>query len=117
MGIGTEQKTVGSPRGGTLSPRALAKRDQLLAGAEQIFTRRGFAAASTDAVAAEAGVSKQTLYGYYRNKEALFAAVLCRLTIENPQTRVLEGFEVAFPESTEELRRTLTKRLAGSSGP
>ncbi len=95
-----------------MSPRAQAKRDQILAGAERVFTRRGFAATSTDAVAAEAGVSKRTLYAFYLNKEELFAAVLHGLTIENPKTKVLESLEVASPESTEELRRTLTG-LAG----
>ena len=108
-GIEADRKTGGSPVEKALSPRALAKRDQILTGAEQIFTRQGFAATSTDAVAAEAGVSKRTLYVHYPNKEELFAAVLRRLTIEKPRTRVLESFELASPESTEELRRTLTE--------
>jgi AcrR family transcriptional regulator len=69
--------------------------------------RDGFAAASTDAIAAEAKVSKRTLYVYYPSKEDLFVDVLRRLTIENPQTRALESMEGMSPENLEELRRDL----------
>jgi len=69
--------------------------------------RDGFAAASTDAIAAEARVSKRTLYAYYPSKEELFADVMRRLTIENPQTRALESIEEMSPGSEGELRRDL----------
>ena len=90
-----------------LGPRARAKRDQILAGARRVFLRDGFAAASTDAIAAEARVSKRTLYVYYPSKEDLFVDVLRKLTIENPQTRALESMEEMRPGSEEELRRDL----------
>jgi TetR/AcrR family transcriptional regulator, mexJK operon transcriptional repressor len=90
-----------------LSPRARAKRDQILAGARRVFLRDGFAAASTDAIAAEAKVSKRTLYVYYPSKEELFADVMRELTIENPQTRALESMEEMVPGSEEDLRRDL----------
>jgi TetR/AcrR family transcriptional repressor of mexJK operon len=48
-----------------LTPRARAKRDQIREGAQRVFLERGFAGTSTDAIASEAGVSKQTLYAYY----------------------------------------------------
>ena len=56
--------------------RAKAKRDQIRQGAQRVFLQRGFAGASTDAIASEAGVSKQTLYAYYPNKETLLSGVL-----------------------------------------
>ena len=90
-----------------LGPRAAAKRDQILSGARRVFLRDGFAAASTDAIAAEAKVSKRTLYVYYPSKEELFADVMRKLTIENPQTRALETIEEMSPGSKEELRRNL----------
>jgi AcrR family transcriptional regulator len=90
-----------------LGPRARAKRDQILAGARRVFLRDGFAASSTDAIAAEAKVSKRTLYVYYPSKEELFVDVLRKLTIENPQTRALESMEGMSPENREELRRDL----------
>jgi TetR/AcrR family transcriptional regulator, mexJK operon transcriptional repressor len=72
-----------------------------------LFLRDGFAAASTDAIAAEAKVSKRTLYVYYPSKEELFAGVMRDMTIENPQTRALESIEEISPASEEELRRDL----------
>ncbi|MGH3148595.1 MAG: TetR/AcrR family transcriptional regulator [Rubrobacter sp.] len=92
-----------------LGPRARMKRDQILSGARVVFLRDGFAAASTDDIAAEAGVSKRTLYAYYPSKEELFAEVLRELTIENPQTRVLETVEELSPGSHEELRQALVR--------
>jgi len=90
-----------------LGPRAKAKREQVLAGAQRVFLRDGFAAASTDAIAAEARVSKRTLYSYYPGKEELFADVLRRLTIENPQTQVLASVEEMEPGDIGELREAL----------
>jgi TetR/AcrR family transcriptional regulator, mexJK operon transcriptional repressor len=90
-----------------LGPRARAKRDQILSGARRVFLRDGFAAASTDAIAAEARVSKRTIYVYYPSKEELFADVMRKLTIENPQTRALETIEEMSPGSEGELRRDL----------
>ena len=90
-----------------LGPRARAKRDQILAGARRVFLRDGFAASSTDSIAAEAKVSKRTLYVYYPSKEDLFVDVLRKLTIENLQTRALESMEGMSPENREELRRDL----------
>jgi len=69
--------------------------------------RDGFAATSTDAIAAEAKVSKRTLYSYYPGKEELFADVLRRLTIENPQTQVLASVEEMEPMGLAELREAL----------
>ena len=90
-----------------LDPRARAKRDQILAGARRVFLRNGFAAASTDAIAAEAKVSKRTLYVYYPSKEELFAGIMRELSLENPQIRALESMEEMTPGSEEELRRDL----------
>jgi TetR/AcrR family transcriptional regulator, mexJK operon transcriptional repressor len=52
------------------------KRADLLAGARAVFTREGFQGASMDAVAAEAGASKRTLYHYFADKEELFSAAV-----------------------------------------
>jgi AcrR family transcriptional regulator len=89
--------------------RARVKREQILAGARRVFLRDGFAAASTDAIAAEAKVSKRTLYVYYPSKEDLFADVMRKLTLENPQTRALKSIEEMSPGSEEELRRDLSE--------
>ncbi|MCX4801424.1 TetR family transcriptional regulator [Streptomyces sp. NBC_01214] len=44
---------------------------QLLAAAAGVFCRTGYASASTNAIAREAGVSPGTLYQYFPNKEAI----------------------------------------------
>ena len=90
-----------------VGPRARAKRGQILAGAQRVFLQQGFAAASTDAIAAEAGVSKRTLYAYYPSKEELFGDVLRGLTIEKPQTQLRESVRQIDPQSRGELRGAL----------
>ena len=79
----------------------------MLEGARRVFLQEGFAAASTDTIAREAGVSKRTLYAYYPSKEELFAEVLRKLTVENPQTRVLKSVQLINPRSREELYEAL----------
>ncbi len=53
-----------------------ANEARLLDAALSVFSRMGYAGASMDAVAAEAGLSKPTLYKYFDSKEVLFAAML-----------------------------------------
>ncbi len=52
------------------------KRMAILAAAEKLFVGNGFGATSMDAIAAEANVSKRTVYSHFENKEALFAAIM-----------------------------------------
>jgi len=50
--------------------------ERILAAADQLFYQQGIRAVGVDAVAAEAGVSKRTLYNYYATKDDLIAAYL-----------------------------------------
>jgi len=52
------------------------KRGQILEGARQVFSSLGFDAASMNDVTRAAGVSKSTLYVYFRSKEELFTALI-----------------------------------------
>jgi AcrR family transcriptional regulator len=45
-----------------------------------VFLRLGYGSASMDLIAAEAGVSKQTVYNHFQSKEALFKAIIGNLT-------------------------------------
>jgi AcrR family transcriptional regulator len=56
--------------------RKVARPQELLAAALQLFVERGYAATRLDDVAARAGVSKGTLYLYFQNKQELFKAVV-----------------------------------------
>ena len=55
-----------------------AKRDQILDGADAVFLRSGFDAASMNDITREAGVSKSTVYVYFSSKEELFEALVAR---------------------------------------
>ncbi len=53
-----------------------AKCRQVIEGARKIFLARGFDAASMGDIAKAAGVSKGTLYVYFKDKDELFAALM-----------------------------------------
>ncbi len=53
-----------------------AKRRQILDGAYRVFLDRGFDAASMNDITREAGVSKGTIYVYFRSKEDLLEALV-----------------------------------------
>jgi TetR/AcrR family transcriptional regulator, mexJK operon transcriptional repressor len=84
-----------------------AKRNQVIEGAKRAFLQEGFAGVSTDAIAREARISKRTLYSYYPSKEELFIAVIRHLTLENPQTRILDFMQEVNPLTADELRAAL----------
>lgn len=50
--------------------------ERILATADKLFYTRGIRAVGVDTIAAEAGVSKRTLYNHYPSKDALIAAYL-----------------------------------------
>ena len=63
-------------RVGAASNKDSAKRRQIVDGARAVFLSRGFDAASMNDIARAAGVSKGTLYVYFRHKEQLFEAIV-----------------------------------------
>jgi AcrR family transcriptional regulator len=83
--------------------RKEARPEEILAAALASFAERGFAATRLEDVAVRAGISKGTLYLYFKGKEELFEAVvratlvpnIARLetlaaTFEGPSARLLE---------------------------
>ena len=54
----------------------LEKRQRALDAALTVFSQKGYAAATMDAIATQAGLSKPTLYQYFENKDALFQAMM-----------------------------------------
>src|SRR5713101_5342544 len=50
--------------------------ERILAAADKLFYAQGIRAVGVDTLAAEAGVSKRTLYNHYLSKDALIAAYL-----------------------------------------
>lgn len=70
-----------------------AKRAAIVRAALKVFLAEGYARAGVDAIAAEAGVSKRTIYDYYGGKEQLFLAAVA-------ETRA--GQEQAFEQLLQE---------------
>jgi AcrR family transcriptional regulator len=66
---------VSGPDGETAKGDTL-KRRQIIDGACRMFLAQGFDAASMGSIAKEAGVSKGTLYVYFKSKEELFEAIV-----------------------------------------
>ena len=64
------------------------RRRQILDAALKVFARKGFAAARTDDIAQEAGVSKGLLYWYFESKDAIIQGLLGLLF--EPDLRALE---------------------------
>lgn len=54
------------------------KRRAIEQAAAAVFLRDGYAGASVDDIAREAGVSKATLYSHFHSKEELFGAIICQ---------------------------------------
>ncbi len=68
-------KTPSAPSGPG-RPKDLAKRQSILAAAKVLFLSNGYEGSSMEAIAAEAGVSKLTLYSHFKDKEALFGEAI-----------------------------------------
>lgn len=54
------------------------KQNSILDAARTVFSREGYADTSVDAVAAEAGIAKGTVYLYFKSKEELYLAAVLR---------------------------------------
>lgn len=57
-------------------PKDLGKRAAILDAAKRMFVEHGYDGVSMDQIAAEAGVSKLTVYSHFGDKEALFGAAV-----------------------------------------
>lgn len=63
------------------APVYTPKQVAILDGAVRVFLRSGYGGTSMDRVAAEAGVSKQTIYSHFQDKDGLFTAMMEHMTI------------------------------------
>jgi AcrR family transcriptional regulator len=92
-----------------LKPRWERRKDarpqELLRAALELFVERGFAATRLDDVAKMAGVSKGTLYLYYKSKEDLFKAVVRDSIV--PLIGEAEGIIEEFEGDSESLFRLI----------
>ncbi len=75
MSTAVQDNSAEGPRTGETREDS-AKRRQILDGARRAFLTNGFDAASMNEIARAAGVSKGTLYVYFKSKEELFEAIV-----------------------------------------
>jgi TetR/AcrR family transcriptional repressor of mexJK operon len=87
------------------------KHDAILDAARRVFLREGYSA-SMDLVAAEAGVSKQTVYNHFGSKEGLFRAIVDHVSGELLDVLVERDRARADPATTlEAIARRFLKLL------
>src|ERR1700690_1398316 len=80
-----------------------AKRRQIVEGARTVFLAHGFDAASMGEIAKAAGVSKGTLYVYFKDKEELFKCIVDKECVF--QAEGIFDFDVTNPDVAGTLTR------------
>lgn len=111
------------------SEKSAARREAILAAALEEFSARGFAAARLEDVAKRADVAKGTIYLHFRDKEALFQAIIRSLmgpfvgTVEQafradiPLRQLAEHIVELFVREVFNTRRKDVIRLMMTEGP
>lgn len=97
-------KQVGRRR----SPQA-ERHAQILDAAFEVFAANGYEAARMDDVAKRANIGKGTIFLHFRDKKALFRAVLCRLI--HPVQADAEALPLEFSGGSQVALRDLLSRL------
>jgi AcrR family transcriptional regulator len=103
----SDGETPTAPRG------RLDKRQAIIDAALRVFAREGYGQASVDAIAAEAGVAKPTIYNHLGGKENLFRHVLAEIAAR-ANAKTLAALRT-FPTDPQDLREhldTVALRLA-----
>lgn len=80
--------------------RAEERPREICAAALEVFAEKGFAAARLDEIARRAGVSKGTLYLYFKDKEELFRAVVKDAIVPNVEAIIaaISSVDAPFPD-------------------
>ncbi len=92
------------PRKTPVQARALETRSRILDAAARVFSLHGYAAGTTNRIAAEAGLSIGSLYQYFPNKDAILVTLV--------RAHVTEGTEAVLA-AVEQARRLPGEDLAG----
>jgi AcrR family transcriptional regulator len=93
------------PRKRPVQARSQRTVDAVLKAAAQVFTRRGYAGATTNHIAERAGVSVGSLYEYFPSKDALLVALM--------EAHLAEGEQV-LQRAAAEIAATGARDLAGT---
>jgi len=87
------------------------RRNQILDAATKVFVRQGFQHARMDDIVEESGLSKGTLYWYFKSKEDIINAILRRLFTGDLEN--LESLVQAEGTASERLIRLTNDRVIG----
>jgi AcrR family transcriptional regulator len=91
------------------------REDLILAAVNQLLAQKGYDAMTVDAVAAQAGLTKPSLYKHFESKEALAAAALIRLLDQALTAAQAQSTTAPAGERLRAvLRWALTQHLAGT---
>ncbi len=108
-------ETAASPSAAQFGCGSTPKRDAIVRAAARLFLGSGYGETSMDAIAAEAEVSKRTVYSYFPGKDALFEAVmtdLCESETGMPHCDLPEGpAEEILPEVGRGFLKTLSSDI------
>ena len=77
--------------------RSERRRQAIITAATEVFVRHGYLGATTNEVAARAGVSKQTLYKHFADKQHLFAEVILDASVQ-----VVDGLSSAVASTLDD---------------
>ena len=83
-------RTTACKPAGPGRPKDLAKRAAILDAAKRMFVQHGFDRVSMDQIAAEAGVSKLTVYSHFGDKDSLFAEAVRAHCEQGMPTRLFD---------------------------
>jgi AcrR family transcriptional regulator len=87
---------------------------QIITAAEGVFTKKGFAEARMDDIAEETGLSKGTLYNYFKSKDDLIIAILDRMfQREFDQLENLNQETISATDAIWKITDMLTKDILG----
>jgi AcrR family transcriptional regulator len=94
----------------TRKARVTAKRQkQILRAAMEVFSRKGYAAATIPEIAGLAGVAAGTIYLYYPSKRELFVAVVKNFIISTPFLKLID--KIPQDDSDRVLKKVIQNRL------
>ena len=105
--------------------RSERKRRAILSAAETLFLEHGYLGTTMDEIAALAGVSKQTVYKHFADKERLFIEIVTTTVNEVSDPVADEVLQLQHSERVEEdlrrlaatlLTRVMQPRLLASGG-
>jgi len=88
------------------------RRGAILAAAGKVFRAHGYAATTMEAVAAEAGVAKGSLYNHFRNKQDLFTQLFAEIIAgDEAETEQLVAEDIPADEKLQKLMDNVFAQL------